>query len=132
MATAMRDRPVLLFDSGVGGLTVLREARVLMPDRRFVYVADDAGFPYGAWEEGALRGRIVDLFGGLIARHNPEIVVIAFNTASTQWAFMPFELSHLTILICAPPSYPTRTLPFDHRVPRCYHVQDTVTLFLYC
>src|SRR5690554_4324147 len=75
--------PVLMFDSGVGGLTVLREARVLMPDRRFVYVADDAGFPYGAWEEDALRSHIVSLFGGLIAKHDPEIVVIACNTAST-------------------------------------------------
>ena len=51
----MTERPILMFDSGVGGLTVLREARVLMPDRRFVYVADDAAFPYGAWEEPALR-----------------------------------------------------------------------------
>ncbi len=41
----MTDRPILMFDSGIGGLTVLREARVLMPDRRFVYVADDAAFP---------------------------------------------------------------------------------------
>jgi len=79
----MRDRPVLMFDSGIGGLTVLREARVLMPERRFVYVADDAAFPYGAWEEDALRDRIVDLFGTLIAEHAPEIVVIACNTAST-------------------------------------------------
>lgn len=77
------ERPVLLFDSGVGGLTVLREARVLMPDRRFVYVADDAGFPYGDWEEAALRARIVELFSRLIAEHDPEIVVIACNTAST-------------------------------------------------
>ena len=46
-----------MFDSGIGGLTVLREARVLMPDRRFVYVADDAAFPYGDWEEEALRRR---------------------------------------------------------------------------
>ncbi|MEO3387475.1 glutamate racemase [Mesorhizobium sp. CAU 1741] len=79
----MNDRPVLIFDSGVGGLTVLREARVLMPDRHFVYVADDAGFPYGAWEEHGLRARIVELFGGLIAEHDPEIAVIACNTAST-------------------------------------------------
>lgn len=79
----MTDRPVLMFDSGIGGLTVLREARVIMPDRRFVYVADDAGFPYGAWEEKALSARIVDLFGGLLATHDPEIVVIACNTAST-------------------------------------------------
>lgn len=79
----MADRPVLMFDSGIGGLTVLREARVLMPDRRFVYVADDAAFPYGEWEEGALRDRIVALFGDLIAEHDPAIAIIACNTAST-------------------------------------------------
>jgi glutamate racemase len=79
----MTNRPVLMFDSGVGGLTVLREARVIMPDRRFVYVADDAGFPYGGWEEGALRTHVVDLFGALLAKHRPEIAVIACNTAST-------------------------------------------------
>src|SRR3546814_7569046 len=70
-------RPVLVFDSGIGGLTVLREARVLMPERRFVYVADDAGFPYGGWEEGLLREHIVALFRNLIAEHDPEIAVIA-------------------------------------------------------
>jgi len=79
----MADRPVLIFDSGIGGLTVLREARVRMPDRRFVYVADDAGFPYGDWEEDALSQRILALFGGLIAEHRPHIAVIACNTAST-------------------------------------------------
>lgn len=76
-------RPILFFDSGVGGLTVLREARVLMPDRRFVYVADDAAFPYGAWEEPALKAHIVGLFGQLLERFRPEISVIACNTAST-------------------------------------------------
>ncbi len=75
--------PVLIFDSGVGGLTVLREARVLMPDRRFVYVADDRAFPYGDWEEEALRDHIVALFGRLLAEYRPEIAVIACNTAST-------------------------------------------------
>lgn len=79
----MSERPVLMFDSGIGGLTVLREARVLMPDRRFVYIADDAGFPYGDWEEGALKERIVELFGRLIEEHDPELAVIACNTAST-------------------------------------------------
>lgn len=75
--------PVLVFDSGIGGLTVLREMRVLMPERRFVYVADDAAFPYGAWEEEALRVHMVALFAGLIDRHEPAVVVIACNTAST-------------------------------------------------
>lgn len=79
----MADRPVLLFDSGIGGLTVLREARVLMPDRRFVYVADDAAFPYGAWEEPALNDHILKLFARLLDRYQPEISVIACNTAST-------------------------------------------------
>ncbi len=76
-------RPLLVFDSGIGGLTVLREARVLMPDRRFVYVADDAAFPYGDWEEVALRQRLVAIFAGLIAEHDPVACVIACNTAST-------------------------------------------------
>lgn len=79
----MADGPILLFDSGIGGLTVLREARVLMPDRRFVYVADDAAFPYGDWEEEALRARIVNLFGALIAEHRPKLCMIPCNTAST-------------------------------------------------
>lgn len=79
----MSERPVLMFDSGIGGLSVMREARVLMPDRRFVYVADDAAFPYGAWEEPDLRQRIVDLFGNLLRKFDPAMSVIACNTAST-------------------------------------------------
>lgn len=77
------ERPILVFDSGIGGLTVLRELRWVLPDRRFVYVADDAGFPYGDWAEAPLVARIGDLFEELIARHDPEIAVIACNTAST-------------------------------------------------
>lgn len=83
MTISPSPKPVLMFDSGIGGLTVLREARVLMPERRFVYVADDAGFPYGGWEENRLRERIVTLFEELLERHDPEIAVIACNTAST-------------------------------------------------
>ncbi len=79
----MNDRPILIFDSGIGGLTVLREARVLMPEHRYVFVADDAGFPYGAWPEDALSERMVTLFRHLIADHRPGLIVIACNTAST-------------------------------------------------
>ena len=74
---------LLVFDSGIGGLTVLREARVLMPHRRFVYVADDAGFPYGDWAEDGLRAHILKLFTGLIETHRPDLVIVACNTAST-------------------------------------------------
>ena len=74
---------ILYFDSGIGGLSVVKEARILLPDYRYVYVADDAAFPYGAWEEAALKARMTALFGRLLAEWKPEIVVIACNTAST-------------------------------------------------
>lgn len=79
----MQDGPILFFDSGIGGLSVVKEARILLPEHSYVYVADDAAFPYGAWEEGALCARLVELFGGLIARFSPSLIVIACNTAST-------------------------------------------------
>lgn len=83
IAAANELKPILVFDSGIGGLTVLREVRVLMPERGFIYVADDAGFPYGSWEEEALKERIVDLFGKLLAEHDPEVCIVACNTAFT-------------------------------------------------
>ncbi|MFT2212835.1 glutamate racemase [Rhizobium giardinii] len=76
-------KPILVFDSGIGGLTVLREARVLMPERHFIYIADDAAFPYGGWEEPALKEHIIELFAQLLAEHDPEICIIACNTAFT-------------------------------------------------
>jgi glutamate racemase len=75
--------PVIVFDSGMGGLSVLRAIRERLPDNRFVYVADDAAFPYGDWDEAALRDHIVALIGELIGEHRPAAVVIACNTAST-------------------------------------------------
>jgi glutamate racemase len=81
--TTNSPKPILVFDSGIGGLTVLREARVMMPERHFTYVADDAGFPYGGWEEEALKKRVVSLFDKLLAQHDPEVCIIACNTAFT-------------------------------------------------
>jgi glutamate racemase len=74
---------ILVFDSGVGGLTVFREVVRARPDARYVYLADDAGFPYGNQPEQALIARIVEVIGGAIARHAPDLIVIACNTAST-------------------------------------------------
>lgn len=79
----MDKRPVLFFDSGIGGLTVLREVRVLIPEMQFIYVADDAGFPYGNWEENVLKNRILKVFTNLLALYNPVLCVIACNTVST-------------------------------------------------
>lgn len=74
---------ILVFDSGLGGLTVFRDVVKARPDAHFVYIADDAAFPYGAWPEEALIDRIGSLMGQLIAAHRPDCVVIACNTAST-------------------------------------------------
>lgn len=93
---------LLIFDSGIGGLTVAREVRRLMPASELIYVADDAAFPYGAWEEAALVDHVVDLVGSLIVRHRPDAVVIACNTAST---------------LVLPPLRAAHALPFVGTVP---------------
>ena len=74
---------ILVFDSGLGGLTVLREIVAARPDAHYVYVADDAFFPYGHHSEEQIIARVVPLVGELIAAHSPDLVVIACNTAST-------------------------------------------------
>ena len=74
---------ILVFDSGLGGLTVYREVAAARPDADFIYVADDAAFPYGALPERTLIERVVALMGELIGAHLPDLVVIACNTAST-------------------------------------------------
>jgi glutamate racemase len=74
---------ILVFDSGLGGLTVLREIVATRPDAHYVYVADDAFFPYGHHGEEQIIARVVPLIGELITAHAPDLVVIACNTAST-------------------------------------------------
>src|ERR1700716_4701248 len=74
---------ILVFDSGLGGLTVLREIVGTRPDAHYVYVADDAFFPYGHHGEDQIIARGVPLIGELIAAHAPDLVVIACHTAST-------------------------------------------------
>ena len=74
---------ILVFDSGLGGMTVLREIVGARPDAHYIYVADDAFFPYGHHSEEQIIARVVPLVGELIARHAPDLMVIACNTAST-------------------------------------------------
>ena len=76
-------RPLLFFDSGVGGLSVLAPTRALLPDAPIVYAADNAGFPYGPRSEAEIAGRVPVLLGRLAERYRPRLVVIACNTAST-------------------------------------------------
>src|ERR1700678_1055634 len=73
----------LVFDSGLGGLSVLAEIRRLRPDVEIVYAADDAAFPYGRLSEAALVARVETVMARLIGEIEPDIVVIACSTAST-------------------------------------------------
>jgi glutamate racemase len=82
--TAMSPSPtVLVFDSGLGGLTVYREVTKTRPDALFIYAADDAAFPYGRIPEPALVSRVLGVMDVLLRRYRPALVVIACNTAST-------------------------------------------------
>jgi len=77
------DAPVLFFDSGVGGLSILGPAQKLLPNMPVVYAADSAGYPYGTRTEAEISARIPALLGRLVERYRPRIAVIACNTAST-------------------------------------------------
>jgi glutamate racemase len=77
------ERPILFFDSGVGGLSVLDRTRALLPQATCVYAADSAGFPYGTKSEREIEARVPALLGRLAERYRPRLIVIACNTAST-------------------------------------------------
>ena len=75
--------PLLFFDSGVGGLSVLEPTRELLPNAPVVYVADNAGYPYGKRSEKEIASRVPALLGRFVERFRPRLAVIACNTAST-------------------------------------------------
>jgi glutamate racemase len=75
--------PLLFFDSGVGGLSVLGPARDLLPTAPVIYAADSDGYPYGTKSEEEIGTRVPALLGRLVERFLPRLVVIACNTAST-------------------------------------------------
>jgi glutamate racemase len=76
-------RPLLVFDSGIGGLSVLGPIRALLPHAPIVYAADSAGYPYGTRRAAEIEARVPAVLGRLAERFDPELVVIACNTAST-------------------------------------------------
>jgi glutamate racemase len=75
--------PLLFFDSGVGGLSVLEPTRKLLPTAPIVYAADSAGYPYGTRSEAEIASRVPALLGRLVERFRPRLIVIACNTACT-------------------------------------------------
>ncbi len=78
-----RDNSILIFDSGAGGLSILREVRKKLPVTRFHYLMDTACFPYGNQSDSLLERRIPELCMAAVERFDPAVLVLACNTAST-------------------------------------------------
>jgi glutamate racemase len=93
-----RTPKILVFDSGLGGLTVFRALLERRPDAQFLYATDDLGFPYGPKSEAEVSHLVMSAMERLIAAHAPDCVVVACNTASTlvlphlrdRWPKIPF------------------------------------------
>ncbi len=88
--------PILFFDSGIGGLSVMQAAAQLMPHQQFLYVADYAGAPYGTKSEAEIASRVPALLGRLAERYKPSLITIACNTACT------IALSHVRAALNVP------------------------------
>jgi glutamate racemase len=102
--------PVLLFDSGVGGLTVLQALRRELPEAPVVYVADTAGLPYGNKTEAQIAARVAGLLGRLTERLRPRLVCIACNTASTIALGMVREVLEVPIVGTVPAIKPAAAM----------------------
>jgi glutamate racemase len=74
--------PIAVFDSGVGGLTVLHECLVSLPEEDYLYLGDDARFPYGARSSGELRGQVEQVTRYLLER-GAKLLVVACNSAAS-------------------------------------------------
>ncbi len=74
---------VLVFDSGVGGLSVYREIREKLPDAHYIYVFDNEAFPYGEKSQEFIIDRVVRIVSTVAEKHDLATIVIACNTAST-------------------------------------------------
>lgn len=75
--------PILIFDTGVGGLTVYDALRKILPDAPVIFAADYAGLPYGKKTEAQVAARVAGLLGRMSERFRPRLACIACNTAST-------------------------------------------------
>lgn len=104
------DSPILLFDSGVGGLTVLAELRTVLPEAPVIYAADIAGLPYGAKTEAEVAARVCGLLGRMAERWQPRLICIACNTASTIALAMVRDVLETPIVGTVPAIKPAAAL----------------------
>jgi len=102
--------PILLFDSGVGGLTVLDELRKALPQAPVIYAGDMAGLPYGEKTEAEIAARVAGLLGRLAERFQPRLITIACNTASTIALGMVRDVLHVPIVGTVPAIKPAAAM----------------------
>lgn len=102
--------PILLFDSGVGGLSVLAELRRQLPDAPVIYAADMAGLPYGEKSEAQVAARVAGLLGRMSERYHPRLACIACNTASTIALGMVREVLEIPIVGTVPAIKPAASI----------------------
>lgn len=105
-----KSSPILLFDSGVGGLTVYDALREVLPDAPVIYAADLAGLPYGTKTEAQIAARVAGLLGRMAERFRPRLVCIACNTASTIALGMVREVLEVPVVGTVPAIKPAAAL----------------------
>ena len=102
--------PLLFFDSGVGGLSVLGELRKALPDAPVIYAADNGGLPYGPKSEAEVAARVCGLLGRMSERFRPRLICIACNTASTIALGMVRDVLNVPIVGTVPAIKPAVAL----------------------
>ncbi|WP_285710641.1 glutamate racemase [Erythrobacter oryzae] len=102
--------PILLFDSGVGGLTVYDALRKGLPDAPVIYAADLAGLPYGTKTEAQIAARVAGLLGRMAERWQPRLACIACNTASTIALGMVRDVLEIPVVGTVPAIKPAAAL----------------------
>ena len=102
--------PILLFDSGVGGLSVLAELRRALPQAPVSYAADNGGLPYGTKTEAEVAARVCGLLGRMSERFHPRLICIACNTASTIALAMVRDVLNVPIVGTVPAIKPAAEL----------------------
>lgn len=102
--------PILLFDSGVGGLSVLAELRKVLPAAPVIYAADNGGLPYGPKSEAEVAARVCGLLGRMSERYKPRLICIACNTASTIALGMVRDVLNVPIVGTVPAIKPASQL----------------------
>ncbi|WP_298721829.1 glutamate racemase [uncultured Oceanisphaera sp.] len=106
---------ILIFDSGMGGLSVYREVSRTLPGHQYLYLFDNACFPYGELSESRLVERVVELFEAFVARYPVDIAIIACNTASTHVLPTLRERLHIPVVGVVPAIKPAAEYSRQHQ-----------------